>query len=158
MRAWIGLLLSLVIFLNSPGVSSQSPFEQETAVKLELREAIYRYMFAKYSYREKVRVFCIAAERPLPESFLQRFANSKTTVLWASDCENSGPMNGIQQKKTGFRGMKMSILTLQMNLDEESIAKVSAFSDGISANWNTLRLRMENGYWTVVGDTLTGVS
>lgn len=153
--AWISLLHLLVI-----GTAfAQAPFADEPPAKTDLREAIFRYMFEHYNnYRSTVRVFCIQPETPQPEKFLRRFAENKTRVVWASDCEMSGPMYQVKETRTGQRGLRMTISTIRWLNGSEVEASVEAFSDGIAANWNTLQLTVEGGHWIVKHDKLTGVS
>ena len=56
---------------------AQVPFADESPVKADVGEAVFRYMFEHYNYGDHVKVFCIAAERrPQPESFIKRFAGN----------------------------------------------------------------------------------
>ncbi len=153
------LILILLLYLSfAPSLSSQSPFADESPVKVNLREAVFRYMFQHYNYGSYVKVFCIQPERPQPERFLLRFANVKPHVVWASDCELAGPMNGVKYKKTGESGMRMTLVTVQWISGGEAEARVEAFSDGIAANWNILRIVFKDGRWIVKSDKLDGVS
>jgi hypothetical protein len=115
-------------------------------------------MLDHYDYGPGVKVFCIQAERPLPESFLRRFSSNKPHVVWASDCELTGPMNGVKQRKTGERGVRMTVMSIEWVSGQEAEAKVSAFSDGIAANWNILRVVFKEGRWIVKSDKPDGVS
>lgn len=115
-------------------------------------------MFAHYKYDSRVRVFCLETDKPQPESFLRRFTGSSTRVVWASHCESSGAMNEIIEKKTHARAMRMTIQSITWISGNEAEAEVEAFSDGIAANWNTLRLNRRSGSWVVVGDKINGVS
>ncbi|HEY1424434.1 MAG TPA: hypothetical protein VGF20_13335 [Candidatus Acidoferrum sp.] len=146
------------IFFASVFVIAQAPFADESTVKTELREAIFRYMFARYNYGPYVKVFCIQPERPQPENFLRRFSGNKIRVVWASDCELDAPMNGIREKKTGDHGMRMTVTSIQWITGSEAEAKVEAFSDGIAANWNTLRIVLKSGRWVVKSDKIDAVS
>jgi hypothetical protein len=139
-------------------LSSQVPFADESPAKANLREAVFRYMFVHYNYGPYVKVFCIEPERPQPEKFLLRFADIKPHVVWASDCDLTGPMNGIKYKKTGERGARMTLKSLEWIAGGEAEATVEAFSDGIAANWNTLRLVLKEGRWIVKSDRNDGVS
>jgi hypothetical protein len=141
-----------------PSISAQAPFADESPEKSNLREAIFRYMFEHYNYGSYVKVFCIQPEQPQPEKFLLRFANSKPGVVWASDCELAGPMNAVKQKNTGQSGMRMAIMSIRWICGEKAEAKVEAFSDGIAANWNTLRIVFKDGGWIVKSDKLDAVS
>jgi hypothetical protein len=153
------LILIPLLYLSLAGsVCPQAPLEDEPRTKTDLREAIFRYMFEHYDYGPDVKAFCIQPERPQPERFLGRFSGDKRRVVWASDCELTGPMNGIRQKKTGERGVRMTILSIQWVNDGEAEAKVQAFSDGIAANWNILRVVRRDGHWIVKSDTNNGVS
>ncbi|MGB6884043.1 MAG: hypothetical protein WBE10_08370, partial [Candidatus Acidiferrum sp.] len=144
--------------LPPPRAFAQAPFAEESPLKTDLREAIFRYMFKTYNYGAYVKVYCIQPERILPERFLQRFSAEKIPVIWATDCDNGGPMNSIREKKTGKPGMRMTILSLRMIRGDEAEAEVDAFSDGIAANWNTLRLTRVGSKWVVTVDKLTSVS
>jgi hypothetical protein len=137
---------------------AQAPFEDESPVKADLREAIFRYMFETYDYGGSVKFFCIEAERPLPEGFLQRFSGHKVSVVWASNCERSGPMNAIREKKTGKRGLLVAIRSIHLISGGEAQADVEAFSDGIAANTNVLKLVRKTNKWIVKSDKTTGVS
>jgi hypothetical protein len=141
-----------------PSISAQAPFADESPEKSDLREAIFRYMFEHYNYGSYVKVFCIQPEQPQPEKFLLRFADSKPLVVWASDCELTGPMNAVKQKKTGESGMRMSILTIHWISEREAEADIEAFSDGIASNQNTLRVVFKEGHWIVKSDKLNSVS
>jgi hypothetical protein len=152
-------LLPLLCLSLASNVFSQFPFSPESPTKTDLREAIFRYMFERYNYGKDVKVFCIQPERPLPESFLRRFSGNKPHVVCVSDCELTGPMNGVKQKKTGERGIRMTVMTIEwISGQEEAEAKVGAFSDGIAANWNILRIVFKEGRWIVKSDKLDGVS
>lgn len=140
-----------------PVSTAQSPFADEPATNVRLRESIFRYMFHEYVYGKDVKVHCIQPERPQPEKFLRRFADSTIRVVWSSDCELTGPMNGAREKKTGERALIMTIHEIRLS-GNEAIAKVEAFSDGIAANWNTLHLILTNGRWVVKSDKSDGVS
>jgi hypothetical protein len=149
------LLLCLSIVSR---ISAHAPFSDESPEKSNLREAIFRYMFEHYNYGPYVKVFCIQPEQPQPEKFLLRFADSKPRVVWASDCELTGPMNAVKQKKTAESGMRMSILTIHWISEREAETKIEAFSDGIASNQNTLRIVLKEGHWIVKSDKLDGVS
>jgi len=152
------ILIPLLCLLFAPSLSSQSPFTDESPVKVNLREAIFRYMFQHYNYGSYVKVFCIQPERPQPERFLFRFADIQPRVVWASDCELAGPMNGVKYKKTGESGMRMTLISVQWINGGDAEARVEAFSDGIASNWNTLRIVSKEGRWIVKSDKLDGVS
>lgn len=67
-------------------------------------------------------------------------------------------MNAVMHKKTHEHGLLMKILELQWQGGVEADARVEAFSDGIAANWNILRLTLRDGHWTVTSDKSDGVS
>jgi hypothetical protein len=52
-----------------------------------------------------------------------------------------------------FRSMKIEWISRN-----EAQARVEAFSDGIAANWNTLRIVFRAGSWAVKTGKLSGVS
>jgi len=52
----------------------------------------------------------------------------------------------------------MTVLSIQWISGEEAVAHVEAFSDGIAANWNSLRILFKANLWKVVKDTAEGVS
>ena len=159
MKANSHLTVLFLVLLFCPLKSySQAPFADESPAKTDLREAIFRYMFDHYNYGPYVKVYCIAAERPVPDAVIQRFSQIKPHVVWAFDCDNSGPMNGIRNKKTGEAGMAMTIIDIQWIRGDEANVKVEAFSDGIAANWNSLRMVFKTGHWKVVKDKVEGVS
>ena len=54
--------------------------------------------------------------------------------------------------------MLMSVLSIKWISGIKAEAKVEAFSDGIAANWNTLRLVYKGGRWNVKSDKVDGVS
>jgi hypothetical protein len=146
------------VFLIALSSYSQAPFAVESPAKSDVREAVFRYMFDHYNYGSSVKVYCIEAERPLPDSFIQRFSGIKPQVVWGSDCDKSGPMNGVRNKKTGERGLLMTIIDIQWISGHEAEVKVEAFSDGIAANWNALRVVFKENHWKVVKDNVDGVS
>jgi hypothetical protein len=152
------LRFTIVSMLILSVVRGQAPFIEEPKRQRDLREATFRYMFHHYNYGPYVKFFCIRSERPLPESFLGRFAEIRPRVYWASDCEITGPMNGVKQKKTGESGMRMSILDIRWINAQNAEVRVEAFSDGIAANWNMLRISLRDGRWVVVSDKSIGVS
>jgi hypothetical protein len=154
------LLIAIVMLqpLLTPCAFAQAPFAEESPAKTDLREAVFHYMFKTYNYGAYVKVYCIQPERILPERFLQRFSAEKLPVVWATDCDNGGVMNSIREKKTGKPGMRMAILSLRIIRGDEAEAEVEALSDGIAANWNTLRLTREESKWIVKVDKLTDVS
>lgn len=115
-------------------------------------------MFKRYNYGSYVKVFCIQPDTAQPQRFLSRFANVKPHVVWASDCDNFGPMMSVREKSSGDSGMRISIQKIEWINGNEAEAKVEAFSDGIAANWNTLRIVFQAGGWVVKTDKLTGVS
>ncbi len=155
-----GLLIAIVLLqpLLTPCAFAQAPFAEDSLLKTDLRETIFRYMFKTYNYGSYVKVYCIQPERILPERFLQRFSGEKIPVVWATDCNYIGAWNSVQEKKTGKTGMRMTILSLQMTRGDKAEAEVEAYSDGIAANSNTLRLVREGSKWIVKSDKLTGVS
>jgi hypothetical protein len=154
------LLIAITLLqpLLTRSAFAQAPFAEESPIKTDLREAIFHYMLKTYNYGAHVKVYCIQPERILPERFLQRFSAEKIPVVWATDCDYGGPMNSIREKKTGKPGMLMAILSLRMIRGDQAEAEVEAFSDGIAANWNTLRLTREESKWIVKVDKLTAVS
>lgn len=151
-------LLIFVLAYAACAVHSQAPFADESKDKANLPEAIFRYMFVQYNYGPYVKVLCIQPERPLPEEFLSRFVDHKPRVVWSSECAATGAMNSVRHKKTGESGMVMSVLSIEWINGSEAEAKVEAFSDGLAANWNTLRMIYKRGRWTVKSDKLDGVS
>jgi hypothetical protein len=155
-RRCVSILLLCSSFVSI--VSAQAPFAEDSPEKSNLREAIFRYMFEHYNYGPYVKVFCIQPEQPQPERFLLRFADSKPQVVWASDCELTGPMNAVKQKKTAESGMRMTVISIRWIGGQEAEARVEAFSDGIAANWNTLRIVFKEGRWIVKSDKVDGVS
>jgi hypothetical protein len=155
-RRCVSILLLCSSFVSS--VSAQAPFADESPEKSNLREAIFRYMFEHYNHGPYVKVFCMQPEQPQPEKFLLRFADSKPRVVWASDCELTGPMNAVKQKKTAESGIRMSILTIHWVSEREAEAKIEAFSDGIASNQNTLRIVLKERRWIVASDKVDGVS
>jgi hypothetical protein len=152
------IAILLLWTLLTPCAFAQAPFAEESPIKTDLRESIFRYMFKTYNYGAYVKVYCIQPERILPERFLQRFSGEKIPVVWATDCDNGGVMNSIREKKTGRSGMRMTIVSLRFIRGDEAEAEVEAFSDGIAANWNTLRLVRQGSKWAVKTDKLTNVS
>jgi hypothetical protein len=153
------LIVVLLIILSLPFNSySQAPFADESPVKTDLREAVFRYMFDHYNYGRYVKVYCIAAERPVPDAFIQRCSQIKPHVVGAFDCDRSAPMSSVRNKKTGETGMLLTIIDIQSIRGDEAKVKVEAFSDGIAANWNTLRIIFKEGHWKVVKDKVDGVS
>jgi hypothetical protein len=91
-------------------------------------------MFKRYNYASYVKVFCVQPESAPPQRFLNRFANVKPHVVWASDCDNSGPMMSVREKSRGDSGVRMSIEKIARISRNEAEAKLQAFSDGIAAN------------------------
>jgi hypothetical protein len=153
------IFVSLFVLSFSFKSYSQAPFSEESPAKTDLREAVFRYMFEHYRYGPDVKVFCIQPERPLPESFLLRFSGNKPRVVWVWDCElTAAAMNGVKEKKTGERGLRMTVMSIEWIGAQEAEAKVSAFSDGIAANWNILRVVLKEGHWIVKSDKPNGVS
>jgi len=67
-------------------------------------------------------------------------------------------MNSIQNKKTGERGLRMSVLWIKFISSSQAEARVEAYSDGMAANWNVLQLVLLNGHWNVKSDKADGVS
>jgi hypothetical protein len=159
MKTKLHLALVFVTFLSFPFFScAQAPFAEESKAKTDLREAMFRYMFEHYNYGPDVKVFCIQAERPLPESFLLRFSQNRPRVVWDSDCELTGAMNSVKQEKTGARGLRMTVMSIKWISGQEAEARVSTYSDGIAANWNILRVVSMEGHWVVKTDRPDGVS
>jgi hypothetical protein len=159
MRTNLVTISLLVILISCASkLSAQQPLGGEEPTKTDLREAIFRYMFIQYNYGASVKVLCIAPERPLPDSFILRFSNVKPRVVWSFNCDNSGPMNGVREKKTGARGMRMSIISVRLLDGHHGEAKVEAFSDGIASNRNALQVIFSEGHWSVVQDKTEGVS
>jgi hypothetical protein len=54
--------------------------------------------------------------------------------------------------------MLLTIIDIQSIRGDEAKVKVEAFSDGIAANWNSLRIIFKEGHWKVVKDKVDGVS
>src|SRR5271170_4753526 len=134
-------------------ILAQSPFVEESPTKTDLREAIFRYMFEHYHVGPNVKFFCIQPETPQPEQFLRRFSKNEPRVVWDSDCETAPKtMNGLREKKTGQRAVRMTIISLELVKAYEAEAQVVAFSDGMGANWNILQMTKENGRWIVKRD------
>ena len=154
----VTLSLLLLSVLCATCSNAQEPLSAESTTKTDLREVIFRYMFIHYNYGPSVKVVCIAPERPLPDSFILRFSNVKPRVVWSFNCDNSGPMNGVREKKTGARGIRMSIINMQLLDGQHAEAEVEAFSDGIAANWNALQVAFSEGRWSVTRDKIDGVS
>jgi hypothetical protein len=159
MRIALRLALVFLIFLSISADSySQAPFAQESSARSDLREAVFRSVFDHYTDDASVKFYCIAAERPLPDSFIHRFSQSKPHVVWAFECDNSGPMNSIRYSKTGERGLLMKIRSIEWISGQEAEVRVEVFSDGIAANWNTLSMILNEGRWKVAKDKSDGVS
>jgi hypothetical protein len=157
----ITLRFSLILFsiLTLCGYGrGQTSLADVSPAREDLREDIFRYMFKRYNYGAYVKVYCIQADRLLFDNFARRFDDVKVPVVWASECTMAGPWNAIQKKKTGLPGMKMTITYVAWLNATEVEAKVKAFSDGIAANENTLRLRLVGKRWVVVRDKIDSVS
>jgi hypothetical protein len=136
-----------------------SPFAGEPPTKTDLREAIFRYMFQHYDKGPNVKFFCTQPETPQPEQFLRRFSKNEPRVVWNSDCETAPKtMNGLREKKTGQRAVRMAVSSLESINAHEAEAHLAAFSDGIAANWNILEMARENGRWIVKRDIPNDVS
>jgi hypothetical protein len=157
---WLSGLLSmwLICSVTADVSLAQAPFAEESSSKIDLREAIFRYMFEHYNYGASVEAFCIQPEIPQPDRFLRRFSQNKPHVVWSSYCSTSGPMNGMRETKTGKRAVSMSIKNIRWNNGSAAEADVEAYSDGIAANWNILRIEREQGQWIVKHDQPNGVS
>jgi hypothetical protein len=67
-------------------------------------------------------------------------------------------MMSVREKSSGDSGVRMSIEKIERISGNEADAKVEAFSHGIAANCNTLRIVFRAGSWVVKTDKLTGVS
>ena len=61
-------------------------------------------MFKRYHYASYVKVFCVQPESAPPQRFLNRFANVKAHVVWASDCDNSGPVMSVRERAEAILG------------------------------------------------------
>jgi hypothetical protein len=153
----LGLIL-ILSFLSDGITQGQNPFAFESPVQTDLRAQVFRYMFAHYYYGPEVKFFCIQSERPLPESFIQRFAGTKPRVIWATDCDSTGPTNSIKNKKTGEYGMRMGLQEIKWIGRYRAEVKVEAFSDGLASNSDTLRVIYKDDHWVVTSDRITGVS
>ena len=156
LRAIVFILL--LPFPQVPRALAQTPFADELPAKADLREAIFRYMFKTYDYGPGVKFLCIDAERELPQAFLHRFSGNKVPVVSASECDHSGPMNAIRERKTGRRGLRMTIRSLEFVRGDQARANVETFSDGIAANGNSLELVRKGNQWVIKSDKITGVS
>lgn len=152
------LLLASLFFQSTARAQNLNPFYQEPKDMNDVRESVFRYMFLHYNYGASVKVFCIQPDRILFENFLLRFADIKLQVVWASECENSCPMNGVKYKKTGVNGLRMEIDSIKQIKPGSLEVKVMAFSDGIAANWNTLRVIFQKNRWVVESDHTDAVS
>lgn len=150
--------LAILLILTVATSSAQAPVIETSKTKSDVREAIFRYMFGTYNYGFHVKVFCIQPDVLLPDSFVRKFANNKPRVVWASDCQIGSPMNSIHDSRAGEPGIRMSILFLRWISTKEAEVQVEAFSDGIAANWNTLRVVLTNGHWVIANDKLDSVS
>lgn len=158
MKNVLRAVLCLCVSCSLPsGIHSQAPFAEESPIKTDLREAVLRYMFKDYNYGAYVKVFCIAAERPLSEKFLRRFAGNQLRVVWSSDC-SIDIASGVKEKRSGTQGMLMSIESIAWIKGDEAEVRVRAYSDGLASNSDILRLICRNGQWAVEKDTLIGVS
>src|SRR5271170_1518229 len=134
---WVFCLTSICLSQISlrEAVLAQSPFAEESATKTDLREAVFRYMFQHYDYGPNVKFFCIQPETPQPEQFLRRLSKNEPRVVWNSECETApNTMNGLREKKTGQRAVRMTIISLELVKAYEAEAQVVAFSDGMGAN------------------------
>jgi hypothetical protein len=155
MKFCVSLTLTLSLLLCP--VRAQNPFAEQSSRELDLREAIFRYMFDHYKIHS-TKIFCLQPDLALPERFLRRFADLKTTAVWASDCDLSGPMIAARYKKTGEYVLIMRILELNWTDSSKAVAKVEAFSDGIASNSNTLHLIRKDDRWIVKTDKLDAIS
>jgi hypothetical protein len=154
---WL-LLATLVFSFANCATFGQAPFAEESSSKVDLREAIFRYMFAHYNYGASTEIFCIQPETPQPERFLRRFFENRPRVVWGFDCSGSEPMNGIIERKTGKRAVRMTIQGIRWISSIEAEANVEAYSDGIAANSNILRITRGKGRWVVKQDQPNGIS
>jgi hypothetical protein len=64
-------------------------------------------------------------------------------------------MNSVKYKKTGESGMRMTLMSVQWIGGREAEAKVQAYSDGMAANGNILRIVFKEGRRS---DEVNGVS
>jgi hypothetical protein len=134
------LLLAIACTTSSRGFS-QSPFAEESTLLTNLRESVFRYMFDHY---KSGAIYCIAADRPLPEKFLSRFSGSNPPVVRSSDCSKDA-LRGVKEIKTGRRGVLMSIKSINWNKGDEAEVDVEAYLDGLAANWNKLTVVYKDG-------------
>lgn len=67
-------------------------------------------------------------------------------------------MNGIIERKTGKRAVRMTIQGIRWISSIEAEANVEAYSDGIAANSNILRITRGKGRWVVKQDQPNGIS
>jgi hypothetical protein len=135
--ARVGFIL-ILSFLSDGLTQGQNPFAYASPAQTDLTSEGFRYMFAHYHYRPGVKFFCIQSERPLPESFIQRFGGTKPRVIWATDGDSTGAANSIKNKKTGEYGMRMSLQEINWIGRYKAEVEVTAFTDGLASNSDTL--------------------
>ena len=141
------LIAMLLILVAGPSGFAQAPFAEESVVKTRLREAAFRYAFTALDPKKSAKYFCIEPERPQPESFLQRFSDLATPVVWSAECSVNLP-EGTRHKKTQQTAMILTISSMRWITGTEAYVTVY-HPDGFEANEYHLRCLLKNNQWVV---------
>jgi len=130
----------------------------------DVREAVFRWQFehnASYQQRDAGVYFLEVGEKEGDPSdeFIKRFAGNKPPVRKRSECSvNMRRSVGVSDKKTGEKGLILSIRKIEWKSDTEVDVQGGYYEHGLSSSGNTYTLKKEKGKWKVTNDKLRGIS
>lgn len=139
--------------ISSAGVLP--PAADRPAEELDIREATFRYQFARSTFPPKPASYCLTImvngmETDPDDMFLARFAANKPPVKKVSDCTRTGAKGvGVIDKKTGESGVIFRTEAIRWISDSEAEVEGGDYAGGLAASGNTYYLRKIQDKWQV---------
>jgi len=153
--------LSLLFVFASVGLSADDARKSQED---DIRESVFRWQFEHNAseQQENARVYFLEIgkkEGDPSDEFIKRFAGNKLPVRKRSECSvNMGRSVGVLDKKTGEKGLILSVRSIEWKSDTEVDVKGGYYEHGLSASGNTYTLKKVNGKWKVTNDKMNWIS
>ena len=135
--------------------------ERESQID-DIREAVFRWQFEHNAsaLQKNAKVYFLRIDKNKSDpsdAFMKRFAEHNPPVRKVSAC-SSDPDKGVQDKKTGEKGLIFNVIEIRWISDAEVEAAGGYYEAGLSASGNIYTLKKENGKWKVTSDKMRWIS
>ncbi|MFO0726111.1 MAG: hypothetical protein U1E65_20175 [Myxococcota bacterium] len=155
------LALGFVFALGCASAPTPAPPPVEEAPGDDVREAVFRYLFAHNASEmgDKAEVYCLEIEDKKDPSagFLTRFSQNTPPAVMSSDCDRD-PAHGVHSRSLGKKGLVFNIEAIRKQGPDSAEVDAGYYEAGLSASGETLTLERQNGVWVVTADRRRWIS